>query len=213
MLRAAAGRYERLPDDQAYAEDVFQNAASPIQMRTFNKSAYSMAYHAVQPHESGVFASDVERESQYRAQRSSLAGWRVGAMLSALIASLSLLLNLGVGIWALRTICFRPIFEVFRGDCGNVEKINTLVHLGINVISTALLSGSNYCMQCLSAPTRKDVDRAHAKGMWLDIGVPSIRNLQSISKKKVSLWWCLGLSSVPLHLMYVLCRKESHADC
>jgi hypothetical protein len=68
-------------------------------------------------------------------------------------------------------------------------------------LSTVLLSGSNYCMQCLSAPSREEVNAAHAKGKWLDIGIPSVHNLKSISMKKVGLWWCLGLSSVPLHLM------------
>ena len=28
-----------------------------------------------------------------------------------------------------------------------------------------------------SFPTRKEIDRAHAKGDWLDIGIPSVRNI------------------------------------
>lgn len=57
-------------------------------------------------------------------------------------------------------------------------------------------------MQCVSAPTRPEIDRFHAKGKYLDIGVPSVRNLRAIPWFKVALWWALGLSSVPLHLMY-----------
>lgn len=56
-------------------------------------------------------------------------------------------------------------------------------------------------MQCLSAPTRKEVDEAHAKGKWLDIGVPSVRNLTSIPKLRLGMWVGLGLTSLPLHLM------------
>ncbi|KAL9626699.1 MAG: hypothetical protein Q9164_007815 [Protoblastenia rupestris] len=65
-----------------------------------------------------------------------------------------------------------------------------------------LLSSSNYCMQILSAPTRKEIDNAHARRKWLDIGVPSVRNLKNVARKKVVMWWLLGLSSLPLHLMY-----------
>lgn len=122
--------------------------------------------------------------------------------MAASLASVSLLLNVGVAIWASKQYgTGSALIEVFRGNCKNVQKINTVIHLAINAMSTALLSGSNYCMQCLSAPTRQEVDKVHAKGEWVDIGVPSVRNLRSISTKKVLLWWCLGLSSIPLHLM------------
>lgn len=70
-----------------------------------------------------------------------------------------------------------------------------------NALGTLLLSGSNYCMQVLCAPTRRELDQAHAQGRWLDIGVPSFRNLWRISPKRVVVWWVLGLSSIPLHLL------------
>jgi hypothetical protein len=56
--------------------------------------------------------------------------------------------------------------------------------------------------QCLVAPTRKDVDRAHRAASWLDIGVPSLRNLFRISRKRSFLWLCLCFSSLPFHLFY-----------
>ena len=119
------------------------------------------------------------------------------------MATLTLLVNLIVLVWVLKT--FKPhqgIAQVFAGNCQQAEKINTWIHLAINGTSTMLLSGSNYCMQILSAPTRKEIDEAHAKGKWLDIGVPSVRNLKNVARKKVVMWWLLGLSSIPLHLMY-----------
>jgi hypothetical protein len=57
-------------------------------------------------------------------------------------------------------------------------------------------------MQRLVAPTRKEIDDAHAKRKWLDIGIPSVRNLTLINKTRVFLWLLLGLSSVPLHFVY-----------
>ena len=88
-----------------------------------------------------------------------------------------------------------------EGDCGQIKRINTIFHIVINILSSLLLGASNLCMQLLVAPTRAEVDRAHLKGKWLDIGVPSWRNLSHISNKRKAVWWCLGISSVPLHFM------------
>jgi hypothetical protein len=119
------------------------------------------------------------------------------------MAIIALLLNSIVLIWTLRSFKFdQGIAQVFEGSCIEAEKINTWVHLGINALSTMLLSGSNYCMQILSAPTRKEVDKAHARKQWLDIGVPSVRNLFNVATQKAMMWLLLGLSSIPLHLMY-----------
>lgn len=130
-------------------------------------------------------------------------GWPVGALGAATLAAIALTINGIVLIWIYNTFKFEHgVAEVFAGDCHGSETINTWVHLGINAVSTMLLSGSNYCMQILSAPTRKEVDKAHAKQKWLDIGVPSVRNLKSVAWSKILMWWLLGLSSIPLHLMY-----------
>ncbi|EQB43346.1 hypothetical protein CGLO_18004 [Colletotrichum gloeosporioides Cg-14] len=69
-------------------------------------------------------------------------------------------------------------------------------------MSTLLLGASNSCAQLLSSPSRQDIDRAHSKGKWLDIGIPSVRNLRHISRRRVCLWALLFLSSIPLHLVY-----------
>jgi hypothetical protein len=95
------------------------------------------------------------------------------------------------------------IYMVFAGDCGSVERKDTWVHLGLNIVATVLLASSNYCMQLLSAPSRSELDKAHAKQKWLDVGIPSVRNLRFLRKKKAVLWWILGVSSIPLHLVSV----------
>ncbi|KAK2765090.1 hypothetical protein FQN54_008789 [Arachnomyces sp. PD_36] len=43
------------------------------------------------------------------------------------------------------------------------------LHLVINVLSTVILAATNYCMQCLGAPARADIDKAHAQRRWLEI--------------------------------------------
>lgn len=93
------------------------------------------------------------------------------------------------------------------GDEAIISQWNTALHVLINALSTMLLAGSNYTMQVLSSPTRQDVDVAHARGQWLDIGVLSPRNLRLIPRKRAALWYTLALSSIPLHL---LCAILSH---
>jgi hypothetical protein len=95
------------------------------------------------------------------------------------------------------------VVSLYEGSCSWVKDIDIGSHLLINVLSTLLLGASNLCMQLLAAPTREEVDEAHSKKRWLDIGVPSWRNLKSISRTRRLMWFTLGLSSVPLHFMYV----------
>lgn len=96
------------------------------------------------------------------------------------------------------------IGTLYDGDCHYVERATVWLHVAINVLSSLLLSASNYTMQALSSPTREEVDRAHQKRDWVDIGTPSVRNIWGrISRRRTALWWILGLSSVPIHLLYV----------
>ncbi|KAF2674899.1 hypothetical protein BT63DRAFT_449888 [Microthyrium microscopicum] len=92
--------------------------------------------------------------------------------------------------------------DLYVGNCETASQISSGLHVMINVLASLLLGASNYCMQLLTAPTRSDVDKAHAKRIWLDIGVPSLRNLKYMAKKRRVAWWLLGLSSVPLHFLY-----------
>jgi hypothetical protein len=126
-------------------------------------------------------------------------GWRAGVLHFALWASLVFLINLAATIWGVQSQS-----DVFvEGDCTTVKRLDSGLHVLINILSTTLLGGSNYCMQILSAPTRKDIDRSHAhsKPVSLDIGIPSIRNLTRVSRRRALLWCLLGISSLPLHLL------------
>ncbi|PVH98584.1 hypothetical protein DM02DRAFT_615710 [Periconia macrospinosa] len=133
------------------------------------------------------------------------SGWRFGATTGAGAVLIVFIINLVVTIWGTR---LNPSDSsangglLYEGDCDRVDRLNSGIHILINVLSTVLLSASNYCMQCLSAPTRKDIDQAHAKRQWLDIGVPSLHNLRRISRKRALIWSLLGLTSLPLHLFY-----------
>lgn len=79
--------------------------------------------------------------------------------------------------------------------------ISTILHILINIMSTVLLTSSNYAMQVLCALTRQEIDRAHGLGQWLEIGLVSLRNLRSIERKRAVLWCLSVVSSAPLHLL------------
>jgi hypothetical protein len=72
----------------------------------------------------------------------------------------------------------------------------------------ALLIPSNYALQCVAAPTRAEIDSAHARipRRTLDIGVMSPVNLREKQVVAKILFGSLVLSSLSIHLRYVNCN-------
>ncbi|ETS78796.1 hypothetical protein PFICI_08649 [Pestalotiopsis fici W106-1] len=91
---------------------------------------------------------------------------------------------------------------LLESDCTTTSRVNLALHLAINLLSTGILASSNFYMQVLSAPSRKEVDRAHAQFKSVDIGIPSVKNIRFISHFKRVCWVILLLSSFPLHLLF-----------
>ena len=148
--------------------------------------------------EPAVFASGSKQQ-----QRRYFNGWRLSVSICAATAGIVLLINLSLTIWGSTQYGVKGgIATIQDGKCKETKKMSLWLHFAINILSTLLLSASNYTMQCLASPTREEVNRAHAKRIWLDIGVPSVRNLRQISQSRMILWWFLGFSGVPLHLFY-----------
>ncbi|KAI7155269.1 hypothetical protein KC349_g7102 [Hortaea werneckii] len=138
-----------------------------------------------------------------RMKRRRLQGWRFGVTVSAWTAFTILLLNLILTIYAGTSYPhYGGLGLAFEGKCSAVNSWTTWLHVLINGLSSVLLSASNYTMQCLCSPTRKEIDQAHARGDWLDIGVPSVRNIWRMNWRRTGLWWLLALSSIPIHLLY-----------
>ena len=133
-------------------------------------------------------------------------GWHTGVLACAASVVVVLFINVGLTIYAATNPKYRMergIGTLYSGSCDKSRTIGLWLHLGINALSTILLSGSNYTQQCLAAPTRSEIDTAHARIRWMDIGVPSIRNLLSIKAERTFLWIAIGITSIPLHLLYV----------
>lgn len=104
-------------------------------------------------------------------------------------------------LWSRHDSSSDGVVTVYQGDCTLVGRADTAMHLLINVLSTLLMGASNMTLQLIVAPTREEVDKAHGAGKWLDIGVPSFRNLSRISRVSCAIWCCLALSSIPIHFL------------
>lgn len=124
-----------------------------------------------------------------------MGGCAIAAAL-VLVANFTSTINF-MKIW--RTV--GDLGTIYRGDCSKAHRLSSGLHIIINVLSTTLLAVSNLCMQLLAAPTRGEIDKAHADYFWLDIGVPSFRNLGRIGKSRRIHIILLAFSSVPLHFL------------
>lgn len=138
-----------------------------------------------------------------REKKRKLLGWRFGVACSAWVSLIVLLLNLILAVYTAKSFSVHDgVGTAYSGRCDKVDTWATLLHVLINALSSILLTASNYTMQCLCSPTRKEVDQAHARGDWMDIGVASVRNIFKVRWQRRALWWTLALSSVPIHLLY-----------
>jgi hypothetical protein len=115
-------------------------------------------------------------------------------------ASFVCIVNFSLAIWTWLHFetTFDGVVELYQGDCAIIRRAGAWAHIVINVLGTLLFGASNLTLQLIVAPTRKEVDEAHAKGTWLDIGVPSFRNLWSISRFRVIMWSFLTITSIPI---------------
>ncbi|KUJ12911.1 uncharacterized protein LY89DRAFT_721741 [Mollisia scopiformis] len=154
---------------------------------------------------SSVMEPEIKEDPILDGQKRRLrpSGWKAGVRICAATAATICILNAILAIWAVANHeHVDGLSYLYTGGCKEVAKMNFWIHLGINAMSAILLSGSNYTMQVIGSPTRRDVNDAHTKRRWLDIGILSTRNLRAISWGRIALWTILGLSSVSIHLMY-----------
>ena len=78
------------------------------------------------------------------------AGWRRTLLVGCVISVVVHVFNLGFALWAVQ---HRHVQNgqgvLYAGDCKKVRNAGIGFHLMINILSTALLGASNYCMVCL----------------------------------------------------------------
>ncbi|KAF2206225.1 hypothetical protein CERZMDRAFT_53632 [Cercospora zeae-maydis SCOH1-5] len=173
--------------------------------------AFTSTYSTVSvKEEAQVHETDLKAVDEDAAQKSSphrrWKTWKAGVAASAAICCAVLITNLGLTVAAFLHFSgsmVAGIGTLFQGSCDSVDSWSTGLHVIINILSSAMLSASNYTMQSLAAPTRAEVNKAHATGEHVDIGLLSYRNVVH----GISAWRSLGigilaLSSLPIHLLY-----------
>lgn len=132
-------------------------------------------------------------------------GWRTAALVNTiLIAIVSVLMAVFSAVALIQAGGFNRPLVLFTGACGigGASALNAVLHIIINILSTAMLASSNMFMQVLNAPSRKEVDKSHARGSWLEIGVLSGRNIFRLSPFKTIAWLGFLISSIPVHLLF-----------
>ena len=140
------------------------------------------------------------REKKWRAFRTKREVVLCACFVTALIICITNLTLASIG-WSRYKRTQDGVMILYSGDCDVVRRADTGLHFLINLLSMLLFGVSNMAMQLLVAPTRKEVDKAHGKASWVDIGVPSFRNLRQISRPNCIIWCCLALSSIPIHFL------------
>ncbi|KAI1358746.1 hypothetical protein F5Y08DRAFT_350464 [Xylaria arbuscula] len=145
-------------------------------------------------------------------------GWHQAAKVNCiLLATLSIVLSSVLVYIAAKSDNILQVVYIFDGSChsADIPLINTFLHLLINVISTLVvgcpqlvnlpddyLASSNFFMQVLNAPSREELDAAHTRSTWMDVGVNSIRNIFKVSAFKRLCWFGLMITSIPIHLVF-----------
>jgi hypothetical protein len=121
----------------------------------------------------------------------------------ALICSFVVLLAL-IAAAATHGVDKQGRITLFEGSCSSAKLKGFFGHGFISGMGTYMLSASCYVLYCLTPPSRKELDRAHSRGRWLDIGAMSWRNLRATSRLRVTYFILLALSSPILQLLYVI---------
>lgn len=135
---------------------------------------------------------------------SSLTSRRIFTLWSCFLTTFIITItNLSLTIVTWRRLGDQGLATVYQGNCTTASTIDAGLHVAINILSTLQLGASNLCLQLTVAPTRQEVDDAHKKDIWLEIGVPSFRNLRFIPNTRKLIFACLALSSFPIHFLLV----------
>jgi hypothetical protein len=145
----------------------------------------------------------LDRVISGRLAKSQFQGWRMGLLIGCCVSTTVLCINLTMFAFiSTQGKGFQNGVAIpWHGTAEDMSRRSSAMHVVINALSTVLLGASNYTMQVLSSPTRKDIAKAHARSQYLDIGFLSTRNLSRIPRRRLVLFLIMGVSSIPIHLL------------
>ncbi|KAL1842642.1 hypothetical protein VTJ49DRAFT_4553 [Mycothermus thermophilus] len=128
-------------------------------------------------------------------------GWRSGMALNVLVMLVVLVAAFACLVAAISGL-EEGRMAVFAGGCDKARRVDCGLHVVVSVLGVVLLAGAHYAFQVLTSPTRDDVSFAHNRHAWLDIGVPSFRNLRHIETGRAVLAVVVLASAVCVQVMY-----------
>jgi len=199
---------EDYPSHPYIRKSDFKGPAVPTSTECNNGAAYNTAEYTVVHRKTRT-----ERLEEYEHHRfgtrifagvydNFISGWRAGLVRSFLLSLIALLANIAIYTWLFRTYDAGAGTATLKsGPCSMIRNANTGIHAALNIISTLILGASTYAMQGITAPTRDEVDVAHAKGQWVEIGAPSLRSLLHVRRRNAWIWMILAVTSMPFHLL------------
>lgn len=172
-------------------------SVNDLEMHSLNPSSTTLASSEPDHTVIKVNADDTETTKPKRI-------WASGVRLAAYANALILLINVALTIAG---ACYgnkynRVLFSMYEGNCKHTKRVATGLHILINILSTTLVATSSYCCQLLMAPTREDVDHAHAHRIWLPIGTFDIKRLSLLPRGRKLNWYMLLCTSIAIQLMY-----------
>jgi hypothetical protein len=217
-------RFKRLPSEEPHESHDFHLPVYPSQTQMNKLASTSRAFQTDTEYNSAAYKTtadftvlhrktQAERLEDYEHHRfgtrifakiydNFLGGWRAGLVRSFLLSLIALVVNIAIYTWLFRTYESDAGTATLKsGPCGMIRNTNTGIHAALNIISTLILGASTYAMQGITAPTRAEVDVAHAKGKWVEIGAPSLRNLLHVRRRNTWIWLLLAITSMPFHLL------------
>jgi hypothetical protein len=118
--------------------------------------------------------------------RRLMTGWRGGVAINtaisfAILVATIVCLTLAVA----RAQMLGGEMAIFVGGCRRASQISWGLLAAINILVVVLVAIANYIFQILGSPTRAEVAAQHDMKRWLDIGIPSVRNLRAVSGGRV----------------------------
>ncbi|KAL2005113.1 hypothetical protein VTN00DRAFT_2963 [Thermoascus crustaceus] len=124
--------------------------------------------------------------------KGSEAQWIKGVYICATISAVVLLINIilisvagGLAGKKPQNTGFSATQVVYEGSCTLTKRWDVVLHL----IIKRLEHDNPSCQQFF-------------RRKWLDIGVPSVRNLSAVGRYRVTLWFILLITATPFHLLY-----------
>jgi hypothetical protein len=145
-----------------------------------------------------------EKLGRQRSWRSLTHGWRGGIALNAILGLVVILASIICVILLVTKSGTEEgpgLYTIFESSCTTSSQVNWALRALMSAIAISLLAAANYAFQVLSSPTRAEVNLAHSRRRWLDIGIPSIRNFFYISNERAFYALLVTIAAITTQLM------------